>query len=155
MEQLQSHIWLTASSYMGKYLRISSYFTKPFLIYDFATASLWLSLYMRKILFYFLSVWVAGWAYRQERKGGGDGGGAKSNESKKALSSIYYLILSGWVWWLLTKWYCVTSDNQWQRDSSLRNIHEDNRELLRSEKWGYRQATVVVIPSIFWLMPES
>ncbi len=25
MEQLQSHIWLTASSYMGKYLRISSY----------------------------------------------------------------------------------------------------------------------------------
>ncbi len=33
MEQLQSHIWLTASSYMGKYLRISSYIRKPFLIY--------------------------------------------------------------------------------------------------------------------------
>jgi hypothetical protein len=27
-----------ASSYMGKYLRISSYIRKPFLIYDFATA---------------------------------------------------------------------------------------------------------------------
>jgi hypothetical protein len=38
MEQLQSHIFLTASSYMGKYLHISSYIRKPFLIYDFATA---------------------------------------------------------------------------------------------------------------------
>ena len=33
MEQLQSHIWLTASSYKRKYLRISSYIRKPFLIY--------------------------------------------------------------------------------------------------------------------------
>jgi hypothetical protein len=40
VEQLQSHIWLTASSYIGKYLLISSYFRKPFLIYDFATAPL-------------------------------------------------------------------------------------------------------------------
>ncbi len=53
MEQLQSHIWLTASSYMGKYFRISSNIRKPFLICDFATAPLWISLYMRKILFYF------------------------------------------------------------------------------------------------------
>jgi hypothetical protein len=43
-------------SYMGKYLRVSSYMRKPFIIYDFATAPLWISLYMRKILFYFLSV---------------------------------------------------------------------------------------------------
>ncbi len=59
VEQLQSHIWLTASSYMGKYLRISSYIRKSFLIYDFAiaTAPLWISLYMRKILFCFLSVY--------------------------------------------------------------------------------------------------
>ncbi len=55
VEQLQSHIWLTASSYMGKYFRSSSYIRKPFLIYDFATAPLWISLYMRKI-FFFLSV---------------------------------------------------------------------------------------------------
>jgi hypothetical protein len=48
MEQLQSHIWLTASSYMGKYLRISSYTRKP-LQNEFATAPLWISLYMRKI----------------------------------------------------------------------------------------------------------
>ncbi len=34
-----------ASSYMGKYLRISSYIRKPFLICDFATAPLWISLY--------------------------------------------------------------------------------------------------------------
>jgi hypothetical protein len=53
VEQLQSHIWLTASSYMGKYLRISSYIRKPFRIYDFATAPFWISLYMRKILFSF------------------------------------------------------------------------------------------------------
>ncbi len=53
MEQLQSHIWLTASSYMGKYLRISSYIRKPFLIYDFATAPFWISLYMTKILYSF------------------------------------------------------------------------------------------------------
>jgi hypothetical protein len=40
MEQLQSHIWLTASSYMRKNLRISSYIRKPFLIHEFATAPL-------------------------------------------------------------------------------------------------------------------
>ncbi len=34
-----------------------SYFRKPFLMYDFATAPLWISLFMRKILFSFLSVW--------------------------------------------------------------------------------------------------
>ncbi len=56
VEQLQSHIWLTDSWYMGKYLRISSYIRKPFLIYDFATDPLWISLYMRKIWFSFLSV---------------------------------------------------------------------------------------------------
>jgi hypothetical protein len=56
MEQLQSHIWPTASLYMGKYLRISSYIRKPFLIYDFATAPLWISLYMRKLLSSFLLV---------------------------------------------------------------------------------------------------
>ncbi len=33
MEQLQSHIWLTASSYMVKYLRIFSYNRKPFSSY--------------------------------------------------------------------------------------------------------------------------
>ncbi len=32
---MQSHIWLTASSKMVKYLLISSYIRKPFLIYDF------------------------------------------------------------------------------------------------------------------------
>ncbi len=51
MEQLQSHIWLTASSYVEKYLRISSY------LFDFATAPLWISLNMtKKIIFFFISV---------------------------------------------------------------------------------------------------
>jgi hypothetical protein len=61
MEQLQSHVWLTASSphYMGKYLRISWNIRKPFLIYDFATAPLRLSLCMRKIRFSFFSVCAA------------------------------------------------------------------------------------------------
>ncbi len=49
-KQLQSHIWLTATSF--SHIRIR----KPFLIYDFATASFWISLYMRKILLSFLSV---------------------------------------------------------------------------------------------------
>ncbi len=45
------------SSCMVKYLRISSYIMQPFLIYDFATAPFWISLYMRKILFsFFISV---------------------------------------------------------------------------------------------------
>ncbi len=32
-DQVQSHIWLTASSYMVKYLRISSYIRNPYLTY--------------------------------------------------------------------------------------------------------------------------
>jgi hypothetical protein len=60
VEQLQSHIWLTASLYIGKYFLISSYNRKTFLIYDLPTAPLWISLYMRKILFYFLSVYRVG-----------------------------------------------------------------------------------------------
>jgi hypothetical protein len=53
-ERLQSHIWLTASSYMSIFLHISSYIRKRFLIYDFATDPIWISLYMKKfyILFY-------------------------------------------------------------------------------------------------------
>ncbi len=35
-DRVQSHIWLTASSYMVKKLHVSSYIEKPFLIYDFA-----------------------------------------------------------------------------------------------------------------------
>jgi hypothetical protein len=45
---LQTYI-TNGSSYMTKYLRISSYIRKPFLIYDFATAPFWISLFMRKI----------------------------------------------------------------------------------------------------------
>ncbi len=48
-DRVQSHIWLTASSYMGKNLRISSYIRKPFLIYDFAPDPIWMSWYMRKV----------------------------------------------------------------------------------------------------------
>ncbi len=50
---IYKEIWPTASAYVTKYLSISSYIRKSFLIYDFATAPLWISLYMRKILFYF------------------------------------------------------------------------------------------------------
>ncbi len=44
-ERLQSHLWLTASSYMVKYLRISSYVKPPF-PHDFATDPVWISLYI-------------------------------------------------------------------------------------------------------------
>ncbi len=50
------YVWLTASSYMGKYLCISWYIIKPFIIYYFATGPLWVSLYMRKTWFSFLSL---------------------------------------------------------------------------------------------------
>jgi hypothetical protein len=44
-DRVQGHIWLTTASYMMKYL--------PFLIYmyDFAPDPIWISFYMRKILF--------------------------------------------------------------------------------------------------------
>ncbi len=54
MEQLQSHVWLTASSYI---ITASSYIRKPFLIYDLAIDPLWISFYMRKIWFSYLSVY--------------------------------------------------------------------------------------------------
>jgi hypothetical protein len=56
-----------AKSYMRKgfliYEESRKYFPiycmrRPFVIFDFATAPLWISLYMRKILFYFLSVYL-------------------------------------------------------------------------------------------------
>ncbi len=50
---MQSHIWQTASSYMTKYLCISSYIRKPFLIYDFAPDPIWISLNIRNSFFYF------------------------------------------------------------------------------------------------------
>ncbi len=49
VEHLQIHIWLTASSYMGKYLRISSFIRKPLLIYDTEFPYIWGKL---DILFY-------------------------------------------------------------------------------------------------------
>jgi len=53
----------TASSYMVKCLRISSYMyiRKPFLMYDFAIAPFWISLCKRKIWFSFLSVYKYHW----------------------------------------------------------------------------------------------
>ncbi len=44
-------------SYMVKYLRISSYVRKPFLIYDFATDPIWISLYAKEISFSLFSVY--------------------------------------------------------------------------------------------------
>ncbi len=50
-----------ASPYMGKYLRISSYIRRPFLIYDFTTAPLRISLYTYKenLILFFISATVA------------------------------------------------------------------------------------------------
>ncbi len=60
VEHLKSHIWQTASSYMGKYLRISSYIRKPFLIYVWlcnCSTQNFLIMFMRKIWFsFFISV---------------------------------------------------------------------------------------------------
>ncbi len=54
MEQLQSHMRGRASLYMRKCANISPYMRRPLVIYDFATAPFWISLYMRKIWFSFL-----------------------------------------------------------------------------------------------------
>ncbi len=43
---------------MRKCANIQSYIRRPLVIYDFATAPFWISLYMREILFPFLSVQV-------------------------------------------------------------------------------------------------
>ncbi len=43
---------------MVKYLRISSYIRKPFLIYDFATDPILISLYMMENFGFFLSVYA-------------------------------------------------------------------------------------------------
>ncbi len=53
-DRLQNHIWPAASLYITKYLRISSYIRKPFLIYDLATDPICISKYCRWGKFYFL-----------------------------------------------------------------------------------------------------
>ncbi len=58
---VQSHIWLTTSSYCTvhiwwKYLCVSPYIRKPFLIYDFAPDPIWIALYYwGKFCFLFIS----------------------------------------------------------------------------------------------------
>jgi hypothetical protein len=56
MKQLQSHTLLTASSYMGKYLRISSYIRQPFLTLNFL-------IYGENLIFFFINV------YYEQRQG--------------------------------------------------------------------------------------
>ncbi len=55
VDRVPSHIWLTASSYMVKYLRISLYIRNPFLIYNFAPDPILISLYKIWGNFCFLS----------------------------------------------------------------------------------------------------
>ncbi len=55
VKQLQSHIWLTASSYMGKYLLISSYNRKPFPIWHCNCSTLNFLIYEENLIFFFIS----------------------------------------------------------------------------------------------------
>ncbi len=71
-DRVQSHIWLTASLYMTKYLCISPYFRKPFLIYDFAPDPLWIFLYIRKIFSSFYHCIVYSWNCCWRAGGAGD-----------------------------------------------------------------------------------
>ncbi len=62
---------------MVKYFRISSYIMKPFLIYDFLTNPIWISLYIRKISFIFYqwihlsqvsrNAYLSSWAISEQR----------------------------------------------------------------------------------------
>ncbi len=45
---------------MVKYLRISSYIKKPFLVYDFVPDNIWISLYEENFILFFISVWCVG-----------------------------------------------------------------------------------------------
>ncbi len=64
-DRLQSQIWLTASTYMDKYLHSSSFSSKPFPIYDFATDPIWISLYVyeENFVFFFISAVFVGNQY--------------------------------------------------------------------------------------------
>jgi hypothetical protein len=53
-DRVQNHVWLTASSFMVKYLHISSYIRKPFLIFD--RSHLNLLIYEENFLLFFISV---------------------------------------------------------------------------------------------------
>ncbi len=66
VEQLQSHIWGRASWYIRKCANISPYMRRPLVIYDFATAPPWISLYMKKIRFSFLSVQQEGKRHQKD-----------------------------------------------------------------------------------------
>jgi hypothetical protein len=58
-DRVQSHIWLSASSFMVKYLHIFSYIRKPFLIYDFASEShLNFLIYEENFLLFFINVFL-------------------------------------------------------------------------------------------------
>jgi hypothetical protein len=85
VEQLQSHIWLTASSYIGKYLPISSYF---------ANAPLWISLiqYEENVIFFFISAYAV---YR-------------SSDSMRGLVLQAHTVLAH-----LTLWVSVSICEQW------------------------------------------
>ncbi len=97
MEQLQSHIWLTASSYMGKYLRISSYIRKPFLIYDFATAPLEFEYKWGK--FYFIFYQCSGISYEIEwgKEGSAWGATTLSHRQTHCNENPIYVFLF-WEW---------------------------------------------------------
>ncbi len=119
MEQLQSHIWLTTSSYMGKYMRISSYIRKPFLIYDFATALVWISLHLRKIWFSFLSVWYL------------PGFSGSGNTAVISRGTVCRWIFLTWQWWLIPPWVQCEWQHSFdqQRDSASEDI------LLGNDDW--------------------
>ncbi len=57
---------------MTKYLRISSYIRKPFLIYDFAPRShMNFLIYEENLIFFFIGVGKGGGGLRQRKKGQG------------------------------------------------------------------------------------
>ncbi len=58
VEQLESHIWGRASLYVRKCANISPHMRRPYVIYHYATAPFWISVYMRQIRFLFYQCYV-------------------------------------------------------------------------------------------------
>ncbi len=58
-KRLQSHIWLKASSYLIIYLRISSYITKPFLIWLSNRSHLNFLMYEENFILFFINVFAS------------------------------------------------------------------------------------------------
>ncbi len=120
---------------MTKYLRIFSYARQPFLIYDFATAPIWISLYLKKILFYFLSVYSPDYDEKD----------SSCPEVLCAEDISESGLLSGWRL-LLTVWFMQFSCLGLAFNSCCATLHSTDRV----KEWGTSKLKYHFLPLLSW-----